>query len=182
LDEQLKAFAPGRLASEPQAEMSGAFWEGLASGALGVGLPSEAEWERAARGTDGRIYPWGGEADPERANYRDTGLNDTTALGCFPGGVSPAGCEDMSGNVWEWTRSLWGKDFDKPDFRYPYNPDDRRREDLSTPDSVARVLRGGAFFNYPQYVRCAYRGRYNPDYRFNYVGFRVVVSPFFSER
>ena len=182
LDEQLKALAPARLTGEPADETERVFWEGLAKGKLGVGLPSEAEWERAARGTDGRIYPWDGEADPERANYADTGIKGTTAVGCFPGGITPSGCEDMSGNVWEWTRSLWGEDWQKPEFGYPYDPDDRRREDLAAPDSVLRVLRGGAFTAPQEGVRCAYRVRDGPDSRSHGIGFRVVVSPFFSER
>ena len=88
----------------------------------------------------------------------------------------------MSGNVWEWTRSLWGTDFMTPEFRYPYAPDDGRREDFSAGKDVERVLRGGAFDNVARDARCAYRLDFDPDSRDYGIGFRVVVSPFFSER
>jgi formylglycine-generating enzyme required for sulfatase activity len=139
-----------------------------------VMLPSEAEWERAARGNDGRTFPWGDESDPNRANYDASKIDDTSPVGCFPGGASPSGCHDMSGNVWEWTRSLGGED----SYRYPYDPTDGR-EDLKASNFIRRVLRGGAFGGDPWCARCAFRDRYDPVDRSGGVGFRGVVSPFF---
>jgi formylglycine-generating enzyme required for sulfatase activity len=81
----------------------------------------------------------------------------------------------MSGNVWEWTRSLWGKEWERPDFGYPYDPTDGR-EDLDTSDEVRRVLRGGSFGSDSDDVRCAARAHNFPDLRDVASGFRVVVS------
>ena len=85
-------------------------------------------------------------------------VGDTTPVGRYPDGKSPYGLLDMAGNVWEWTSSLWGTDVNKPEFGYPYDATDGR-ENLSAPDTVLRVLRGGSFRDDAQDVRCAYRYR-----------------------
>ena len=151
-------------------------WLGEKTG-LPVMLPSEAEWEKAARGTYGRRYPWGHEPpDENRCNFGNSHRGTTPVARYSPQGDSPYGCADMAGNVWEWTRSLWGGGFSGPDFEYPYEPGDGR-EDLEASNHIRRVLRGGSFDDLQWNVRCAARRSNLPLSRdFNF-GFRCVVAP-----
>lgn len=171
LTERLREGAAERLEHGVLIETERMRWEGLYDGSLVVTLQSEAEWEKAAGDTT-RAYPWGPSADPNRANYKDTGWGTASAVGCFAQGQSPYGVEELSGNVWEWTRSVSAP--------YPYRAADGR-EVLSA--SGTRVLRGGAFNLFDYLVRVAFRLNLNPLDRFRYVGFRVVVlpSPLISE-
>ncbi|MBE2200731.1 MAG: SUMF1/EgtB/PvdO family nonheme iron enzyme [Anaerolinea sp.] len=166
----------------------------------GVRLPTEAEWEKGARGGvfipaqaviqpivalrdyagiavpldenphNQAAYLWGNAPDANRANYDASGIGATSAMGCFPGGASPYGLEDMAGNVWEWVHSKYEG--------YEYRVEDGREVVDASGDD--RVLRGGSFANDQDHMRCASRGSYDVFNVHWSHGFRVCVSPFLS--
>jgi iron(II)-dependent oxidoreductase len=158
--------------NQPDQAVMAVNWEDAAAYAKWAGkrLPTEAEWEKAARGTDGGIWPWGSQWDPTMLNANDVGKVDgyvyTAPVGGYPQGVSPYGVHDMAGNVWEWTADWYDPDY------YQYSPKVNPKGPASGENHVAR---GGSWDMNYDFTRCASRFGLSPGSLLT--GIRCARSP-----
>jgi len=160
---------PGYFKNYPNNPVVNVTWEEASaySSWAGKRLPTEAEWEKAARGTDGRKYPWGNKWDASKCNSKESGINKTTPVGSYPQGASPYGVMDMAGNVWEWCQD-----------RYDHNYYQVSSSSNPTgPSSGAgRILRGGCWANRREVCTTTLRNCAPQEARFDFDGFRCAQS------
>jgi formylglycine-generating enzyme required for sulfatase activity len=171
-----------KLQEDPDLPMTNVSWhEARTFCAFAAGrLPSEVEWEKAARGSDGREYPWGAEADCSRANWGNfagegpcaEGKNPgaPVVVGSYPGGASPYGVLDLAGNVWEWVEDRYALAWGEP-------PPPRPARGDAGADQPRRVVRGGSCCSYFVPPRAANRNGWAPDHRDADLGFRCAAGP-----
>ena len=168
---------PSRLADDTsyngeQYPVAGIPWEDAVDYCVWAGgrLPKEVEWEYAAKGTEGAVYPWGNEFECERGNFWDScsqcedGYSGPSPVGSFPLGTSWCGAMDMAGNVWEWVGDAYNE------YSIYYQADS-----TSQPSQEMRVLRGGSWGYCPAFLRTTYRYSVTPNANYLAVGFRCVV-------
>jgi serine/threonine-protein kinase len=174
-----------KLQEDPDLPMTNVSWhEARTFCAFAAGrLPTEAEWEKAARGSDGREYPWGDQADCARANWgnfagegpcagteRGKNPGEPVTVGSYPSGASPYGVLDLAGNVWEWVEDRYALAWGEPP------PPPAARGDAGA-DQPRRVVRGGSCCSYFVPPRAANRNGWAPDHRDADLGFRCAAGP-----